>query len=201
MHRIYLRQVVEKTGTPPTRIARDIGIAPSTLTRLLNEADGSTATLHAGTLAKLERYSGIAPPSADGKADRPPPSGLQEEAAKFEATGFDQSISAALKALIDGRSNAHPWIIKTRALEYLGYMPGDIVIVDLDATPQSGDAVCAQIYDWHRGSAETIFRLYETPYLMSASNELSTRKPLLVDGERVVIMGVLLPHRLRATRR
>src|ERR1700682_1427815 len=63
LHRDFVRQVVEKTKTKPTRIATDLGIAPSTLTRLLNEPEGGKATLRATTIAKLERYSGMTAPT------------------------------------------------------------------------------------------------------------------------------------------
>src|ERR1700739_4421094 len=56
-HRDYLRRVIAHTRKPPTRIAKEVGVAASTLTRLLNE--NSTATLHARTISRLQEYSGI----------------------------------------------------------------------------------------------------------------------------------------------
>jgi hypothetical protein len=197
LHREYVRRVVAHSGKPPTRIAMDLGIAPSTLTRLLNAPEGSTATLHALTLRKLQDYSGIPPPFGGDPSASQGYRGFGEDAVPFDAKGADPAVSAALKALIGGRKAADPWTIRTRALERIGYLPGDIVIVDLGRRPEAGDAVCAQVYDWRRADAETVMRLYEPPYLVAASLDEGLRRPLVVDNERVVIKGVVLPHRLR----
>jgi hypothetical protein len=199
LHREYVRQVIERTGKRPTRIAKDLDIAPSTLTRLLNEAEGSTATLHARTLRKLQDYSGI---QALFGGDPSAPSafrGFGEDAVPFDAKGADPAVTAALKALIGGRKAADPWTIRTRSLERIGFLPGDIVIVDLGRRPEAGDAVCAQVYDWRRAAAETVMRLYEPPYLVAASLDEGLRRPLVVDNEQVMIKGVVLPHRLRSS--
>jgi hypothetical protein len=193
-HREYLRRVIAHTRKPPTRIAKEVGVAPSTLTRLLNE--NSTATLHARTISRLQEYSGVSLFGGDPSL----PStfrGLAEDAVPFDAKSADPAVSAAIKALIGGRQAADPWTMRTRALERRGYLPGDIVIVDLGRRPEAGDAVCAQVYDWRRGAAETVMRVYDPPYLLEASLDEQLRKPLVVDNEQVIIKGVLLAHRLR----
>jgi DNA-binding phage protein len=193
-HRDYLRRVMAHTRKPPTRIAKEVGVAASTLTRLLKE--DSNATLHARTITRLQEYSGLSffggDPSAPA-AFR----GLAEDAVPFDVKNADPAISAAIKALIGGRKAADPWTMRSRALERIGYLPGDIVIVDLGRTAEAGEAVCAQVYDWRRAAAETVMRLYEPPYLVAASLEEGLRRPLVVDNEQVIIKGVLLPHRLR----
>ena len=197
LHREYLRAVIARTGKRPTRIAKDLGIAPSTLTRLLREPEGSNATMHARTLSMLEEYSKLAFGSgveAGGAAGMP---GFREEAAPFDTKSADPALSAAIKALIAGRKAADPWTIKTKSLERIGFMPGDVVIVDLGMRAQAGNAVCAQVYDVRSGTAETVMRVYEPPYLIASSFDESLRRPLVVDDVQVVIKGVVLPHRLR----
>jgi hypothetical protein len=196
-HRDYLQRVIEHTGKPPTRIAKEIGVAASTLTRLLNASQGSTATLHARTITKLQEYSRIPLHFGGDTPALQGPRGLAEDAVPFDAESADPAVSAAIKALIGGRQAADPWTIRTRALERKGYLPGDIVIVDLGRRPEAGDAVCAQVYDWRRGAAETVMRVYEPPFLVAASLDEQLRKPLVVDDEQVIIKGVLLAHRLR----
>jgi hypothetical protein len=193
-HRDYLRRVIAHTRKPPTRIAKEVGVAASTLTRLLNE--NSTATLHARTISRLQEYSGISVFGGDPSA---PAAfrGLAEDAVPFDAKGADPEVVAAIKALIGGRKAADPWTMKSRALEQRGFLIGDVVIVDLGRRPEAGDMVCAQVYDWRRAAAETVMRLYEPPYLVAASLDESLRRPLVVDNEQVIIKGVLLPHRLR----
>jgi hypothetical protein len=77
-------------------------------------------------------------------------------------------------------------------------MPGDTVLVDLSTPPKAGEPCCAQVYDWRGGKAETVMRLFEPPYLVAATFDANLRKPLLVDSERVVVKGLIMPHRLRA---
>src|SRR5215467_11590457 len=105
-HREYLRRVIAHMRKPPTRIAKEVGVAASTLTRLLNE--NSTATLHARTISRLQEYSGISFFGGDPAA-APMFRGLAEDAVPFDAKSADPAVSAAIKALIGGRQAADPW--------------------------------------------------------------------------------------------
>lgn len=197
LHREFVRSVVEKTKTPPTRLATEIGVAPSTLTRLLNEPDGGKATLRATTIAKLEHYSGLVAPTMDmPEGGRTAPS-LREDAVPFEPKGADAVVAAAIKAIIGTQKYIDAWTMRSRALECAGFMPGDTVLVDLSTLPRAGEPACAQVYDWRGGNAETVMRIYEPPYLVAATYDGNLRKPLLVDDERVIVKGLILPHRLR----
>jgi SOS-response transcriptional repressor LexA len=95
-------------------------------------------------------------------------------------------------ALAQGHGNLDPWTLKSRALESAGYLPGDILLVALGETPVAGDIVCAQIYDWNAGKAQTVFRLFQPPYLIAATTEASLLRPHVVDDEKVVIKGVVM---------
>ena len=126
--------------------------------------------------------------------------GLAEDAVRFDAESADPTVSAAITALIGDRQAAVAWTIRTRALECIGYLPGDIVIVDLGCQPARGDVVCAEVYSLGRQDAEMVMRIYEPPILAAASfDEQLLRRPLMVDDARVTIKGVVLPHRLRPT--
>lgn len=197
LHRDFVRAVVEKTRTPPTRIATELNIAPSTLTRLLNEPENGKATLRATTIAKLEAYSGLLAPTLDSPEGVTPAHTLREDATSFEPQSADATVSAALKAIVANRKNISTWTIRSRALECAGFMPGDIVLVDQATMPRPGEPACAQVFNWRGGAAETIMRISEPPYLVAATYDQVLRKPLLVDDDRVVIRGLILPHRLR----
>jgi len=201
LHRNWLRRVSEQTGLPPTTLAKRIKIAPSTLTRPLAEGDDGTSTLHAGTIEKIVLFTGISPPGATADATGKPLRGFREDASPFT---FDKAdpLTGAVRALIAGRNGIDPWTIKSRALELVGFLPGDVVLVDLNAMPRPGDAVCAQIYDWPKMRAETVMRILQRAapidILLARSLDPAFDQPLLVDGERVAIKGVVLPHRLRS---
>jgi hypothetical protein len=177
-----------------TRLATAAKIRPSTLSRLLKE--GSTTTLHADTLSKLEAFSGISPFAPVDTASAP--RGFTEDAVPFDADSADPAVSAAIKALIGTRQDADSREISSRALEGLGYLPGDIVVVDLGRKPVAGDIVCAQISEMGRSEPETVMRLYHPPVLLAATfDEEVLGRLLWVDDPRVKIEGVVLRHRLR----
>jgi len=194
-HREYVLLIMKHTGLLQTPLAKAAGVQPSSLSRVLKE--GSTATLHARTLSKLEKYSGIMLSAVVDTPSAPGLRGLAEDAVPFDAASADPAVSAAIKALIGSRQGVDSCTIVGRALECLGYLPGDIVIADLGRRPEAGDAVCARVYDWRRAAAETVMRLYEPPYLAAASLDEGLRRPLVVDNEQMIIKGVVLPHRLR----
>lgn len=189
--RAWVERALEKTGETPSALARRAGLATTTLTRFLN--DQNSPMLGLRSLAKLAHVAGIEPPLGVAKPDQ------SRGMAEAEGTPYDPEagspIAAAISALLSRRNAADPWRLSTRAIEQRGYMPGDIVIVDLNAKPESGSIVCAQVYEWAKGSAETVFRVYEPPYLVAAcaDAELATalRRPLIVDNDRVVIKGVV----------
>lgn len=203
LHRDWLRNLPGITGETLTRIAHESDISASTLTRPLKEGEDGHSTLNVRTIAKVVARYGVEPPA--GVAALPKGSrsgiGLAEEAAPYRGEPGDP-VAAAVKALVGDSLTVTPWTLRTRALELAGYMPGDVVLVDLNGVPKPGDAVCAQVYDWARGRAETVMRVLEraTPVdlLVARSLDPELQTPLVVDGERVVVKGVLLPHRLRA---
>jgi hypothetical protein len=178
-----------------TPLAKAAGVQPSSLSRVLKE--DSTGTLHARNITKLEKYSGIKLSAVVDTPSAPGPRGLAEDAVPFDAGSADPAVSAAIRALIGGREDADSRTIRTRALECLGYLPGDIVIIDRGRKPVPGDVVCAQVYELGRSEPETVMRIYEPPVLVGASFDEQLRRP--IDNARAIIIGVVLPHRLRPT--
>lgn len=172
-----------------SEIARAGGLNHTTLTRFYNKPD-EDRLLETMTLQAIARSTGI-PVPADvlGGAGGAP--GLTEsEALPYSATDGDPH-SRAIEALMRGRNAADPLILQTRALEDAGYLPGDVVILDQAALPAAGDAVCAQIYDRSGLSAETVWRIFQPPFLVAASRDPAFRRPIVVDGEFVLIRGVI----------
>lgn len=188
----WLQRALDKTGETPSGLARRAGLATTTLTRFLN--DPAAPMLQLRSVAKIAHVAQL---PAIGLPVTTPPHGMAES--EGVPLGDAGGLAAAIANLIGARNAADPWTLRTHALEDAGYMPGDIVIVDLNATPQPGCAVCAQIYRWNESKADTIFRLYEPPYLVAASRDPALRKPWLVDNNQVVIKGVVTES-LRATR-
>jgi hypothetical protein len=104
---------------------------------------------------------------------------------------IDANFDRAVRELTMGRNGRDPWVMRSYVLENSGILPGDVMIVDLNMQPQPKDIVCAQLYQWSKMDAETVFRVYEPPYLLLHSGRMGTTKPVAVDGNDVVIRGVV----------
>jgi hypothetical protein len=191
--RAWLESIVASTGLAPTTLATRAGLAPTTLTRFLNDPDHVNA-LSARTVAAVEKLSGqrfAAPGTA--------PSLLREpEATPYDAGAAPSDLAEHVRAIAAMSNSLTIWTLRSRALEALGYFPGDILLVDLNGEPRRGDIVCAQIYDWPHMRAETVFRLYEPPYLAAATSDRALAAPKLIDKNVGLKGPVLLSVRGRA---
>lgn len=196
----YLETVERERELTPTEIARLIERDPSTLTRFKNKA-GYNGTLSPVIIEMIEQASGIpAPAEALGKRARQAPmhdvpsapaQGFSEHEGEPYTAPVGDPMAKLVTAAVAGRVHVAPWTLKVRALEDEGYMPGDILIVDLNAQPEAGDIVVAQLYDFERpGRTKTVFRLYHPPFLVGASKDDDARVPQLIDGT-VGIKGVV----------
>lgn len=188
--RRYLRDVMQRTGLGQSELASRSGIDPSTLSRFLS-GDREGHSLRSSTLRKIETFSGL-PFNPDGAAAPPPADGFGEaEAVPLRVTA-GSGIDGVLDALLKGKHNVDPWVLRSKALEGAGYRIGDILLVALGETPLAGDVVCAQVYDWETGRAETVFRLFQPPYLLAASTDIALMRPHHVDDGKVSIKGVVI---------
>ncbi|HLJ72122.1 MAG TPA: hypothetical protein VKU03_12445 [Roseiarcus sp.] len=168
-------------------------MASTTLTRFLNNPTHANA-LSARTIAAVERVTGIR-----FGAGGAPPSGFGEpEADAFDASRASAELAERIEALTASKNSLTVWRLRSHAIEAIGYLPGDILIVDLNEPPKRGDVVCAQLYDWSRMKAETVFRLFEPPYLLAAAFDRSQLSARLIDKEVGIKGPVIFSVRPRA---
>lgn len=193
----WLKWVLERTGLTPSGLGNASGASDQTLTRFLNQPDyrGLLSTL---TIRMIVEHTGLPGPDGweqDVKAGR---FGFSEGSQfNYETATGTPGLGQAIRLLLGNRPGAAPWELHTKALEAAGYLPGDLVVVDLNQIPRPHDAVCAQIYDL-KGGAETVFRIWEPPILTGATFDPAERpRPLVVDNVAVKIMGVIT-HMVRA---
>lgn len=186
--RAWLTDVLRQTGKTPSALARAIGTSTSTLTRYLNQPDHKHV-LSTRTIDAITRVTGLPGPPGAGSSGARLPAGEIDGMEINTQTG-DVRVDDAVRYLCAAENGLSPWRLNTRALEGVGYLPGDVVVVDLNADAESGDVVVAQVYD-QRG-AETVFRLYAKPFLTAAANDRVARVPLLVDDAHVCIRGVVV---------
>src|SRR5574337_484076 len=192
--RAWLRALLAKTGLTPHALARKAHLSPPTLTVFLNSPE-ATHALSARTIAALEAASGL----RYGPEPRPSGGSREPEAAPFSLRSGTPEADF-IRAAIGGRNAVDPWTLKSGAIEGAGYLQGDILIVDLNGSPRPGDVVCAQIYDWARADARTIFRLWQPPaYLQPMTNDPKLQRIFVVDNDTVQVKGVVVATiRLRA---
>lgn len=192
----WLEKLEQSTRETATAIARRAGLDPSTLTRFKKAGKGTLSTMTISQIASAWQVEA----GADVRGGMEPP-GLSEEAEPYKAPETASDIDTAIRALTAGRNNCDPWQLRSHSLEAIGYLPGDIVLVDLSATPRDGDAVLATVVDFELMKSVTVWRRYrqsgDLGVLVSASYDHDTGEPLLVNGKSVQVRGVLLPHRLR----
>lgn len=198
----WLDSMILRHSTPDrkvtlTDIARRANMNPSTLTQFYNreERGGTLQTFSIRRIA--DAMDEAVPPEVIGESEA---RGFREaEALPYSAQPGDP-IAEAVRAFIAGRDHLIPWELRTRALEPAGFAPGDVLIMDLNGEASAGDVVCAQIYDWQAGRAETVFRVLEPPYLVGAGDD-AWRKPLLASDRAVAIKAVMLMSFRRRTAR
>lgn len=182
--RTWLERVMKQTGLKPTPFAKEAGLAPSTVLRAL-ETDNPTALEHR-SISKIVAKFGVSGPYAEALGGAPGPAGFAEPELLYID---DPSPSFAGRPLAPNEFVRHN---NTRALELAGIMPGDRLLFNMAVMPGDGDIVAANVYNFQRGDAETVLRLYEPPYLMPRTMDSSvSAKPMLVDNERVKIMAVM----------
>jgi transcriptional regulator with XRE-family HTH domain len=189
---VFIESVLARTGWSQSDLAHRAGLDPSTLSRFLSKGRDGHA-LRANTIQRIANASGI----AFGESQLSESGGMAEgEAEPYDYTEHD-GRSAAIRALCGNRANVDAWTLNSRAIEGAGYKPGDILLVGLSETPLAGDVVCAQVYDFAKDRAETIFRLYQPPALIGATSDPTLLKPYLISDSSVAIKGVVL-HTLRS---
>lgn len=104
---------------------------------------------------------------------------------------LERNFDRAVRELTAGRNGRDAWVMGNHSLELSGVMPGDVLIVDMNLAPRPRDIVCAQLYDNARGRADTVFRIYDPPFLLVNSIRLGPHKGLMVDNDQIAIRGVV----------
>jgi transcriptional regulator with XRE-family HTH domain len=188
----FIELVLSKTGWSQTDLAHRAGLDPSTLSRFLTKGREGHA-MRPSTIHRISNAAGI----PFGDEGLPHIEGMAESEADPYVYETANHQAAAIRALCANRENVDAWTLNSRAIEGAGYRPGDILLVGLGETPLAGDVVCAQVYDWAKGRAETIFRIYQPPALVAATSEANLLKPYLISDTSVAIKGIVL-HVLRS---
>lgn len=184
----WIREGMEKKGITPTRLAREIETATTTITKFLNDPNYKF-TPSTPVISKLERFFGSPAPRT---ADFSEPMPVEEaEGARLDTNNLPEALQNAILALKVGRNNVEEWRILGQSLTNLGFYPGDIVLVDSGEYARAGEPVLAMTIA-EDGSRRPVFRLNEKPFLMPSSSSPAYRTPLLIDDKAVIVVGPIL---------
>lgn len=170
-----------------SQLAEAAGVNPSTLSKFRNDEE-NVKQLSTRVVERIAEASGL--PAYDTRPPVKPRGFVEGEALHYEGSGAD-AMNAAVSAVRRDANGLDPWVLRSRALETAGYLEGDVLMVDFNAEPRAGDVVCAQVVD-PSGGNRTIMRIYEDPYLVSASMDPALLKPLHVGRDPVVLRGVVV---------
>lgn len=172
--RRYVERILGDENIRVPALAKRAGIAASTLYRIMDESDPFTPSLR--TVDKIEVATGYPFGGAAGQLE------LAEPEAVF-VSAEDHPVGLTLAA------DEGLWRLGSRVVELAGFLPGDFIVFGIGEPARSGDLVVAQV-ETRQGSAETVIRIYEAPYLMARTLDPSAgARPLPVDGETVRIAG------------
>ncbi len=186
----WIQAVAQHLNLSLSELAKSSELAPSTVTRYIYDRSGKLG-ISKRTLDAISAFSGVPYPTMPGQravggfgAPDMVPFNSEEQ---LDYPGW---VTDAVKLAIASRNGVEPWLIKSRALDMLGYLPGDVVLIDQNKRPKSSDIVCAQVTDLATGSSQTVIRRYEPPFIVAHSAKMGPQRPEMVDDERVTIIGV-----------
>ncbi|MDH7785058.1 hypothetical protein QBD01_001058 [Ochrobactrum sp. 19YEA23] len=183
----WIKAVADHLSLSPSRLALNSGSAASTVTRYLNDTSG-TIGITQSTLEKIALYSGVPVHRLPG-GDRHNPAAdvipLQDH-----SDPLPEWVGKAAAAIVDGKNGRDAWYVQGWALDLKGILPGDILVVDRQMRPKAGDVVLVRITDFTSGESEDVIRVYDMPFVLTHSAKLGIQKPLVVDDEKVAIVGV-----------
>jgi transcriptional regulator with XRE-family HTH domain len=187
--RAWLRYVIRQSNNVSIRqLAKGAKVDPSTLSRFLNDEDAEH-DLSRRTIDGIVRFTGIPYGAHQTGGTYQKPSEPEAEPYRHGRKSNDTTVDEQVEWLMRSHPELNAWVICSRSLEVVGFLPGDIVMVNAGEAAEEGDIVLAETHDV---TSELIFRVFQKPYLMAAALDRVPRQPIVVDDRRAVIRGVVV---------
>lgn len=195
----WFKEQQRRAGVTAEEIAREMGRDRSVVSRIYTgrqvmslEWGKAFAKVLGVPLDEVLSRAGVLQPE---QAQTTRPGFAESDVTPFRGAGqYAQQTDARARLFGGGRPGVDVWTLKSAALSLMGYMPGDMVLLDTHLADRciAGDVVIAQRYNAQSGTAETLLRRYEPPVLVAASANPDERRVLVVDGENVAIRGKVI---------
>ena len=183
----WIKAMASHMGLSPSRLALNAGMAASTVTRFLNDHSGKVGITQS-TLESIAAYTGFRPHQFPGRGRMGVP---EPDAVPLHLDSYvpPHWIQMAASVLTNAGRGVEAWVMKGAALDGLGILPNDVLLIDTKAKPKTGDVVLAQVLDYSTRTEETIMRVYQAPFVVAHSIRLGPVRPEHVDEDRVRIAG------------
>lgn len=184
----WIKAVAAHLDLTLTDLAKGAGVGQPTITRYVNDKTGKVG-ISQRTLDAVSRFSGVPP-------HQMPPRGTT---AGPDAVPYTEEhthnrppwLADVMLAAQTGQAWRKPWSMVSHALDLAGVQAGDILVVDSRVAPTRGDTVLAQVFQGRDAGIVFVVRVFEPPFLLTRSSTPTFIKPLIVDGDGVVIRGVV----------
>ena len=185
-YRDWVSQLMAQHGVATvSQFARCAGLAESTLTRFMN-TEGPGNLMREGTVTKIETAFNARRPATRIPMDD------QQEPDRQDPRICATELAAFVKALQQNNDPDHEtFFVGDRALDLAGYLPDDIIVVDSRRRPETGDVVALRFRSNGARSANVTLRIFDTPFLTAHSTDETLRRPLMIEPDRIDILGVV----------
>lgn len=200
-----VRELRRARGLTVQQLADAVGLSHTHISRIENgqrglslevaEALATAMTTTAANVLGIDTgTAAVLAANGTGAAENRSFRGVAEDAAPYTPAHDELPIAPRAGANVD------PWIVKSRALDKLGIVPGTILYVSIAADAVAAVAplqvVVAQIYDEDHDklAATTVLRQFVPPSLL-ITNTAGESAPILdLDKGEAVIKGVVVGH-------
>jgi len=190
--RDWLTGIMIQHDVTASEIARKALLSESTLTRFMNPK-GPGNVLREASIAKIERaYRTTRPSTLRGMSDRK--TTTPDFTIPGQKPGAPSAMSASeqLETIMNkDYETLEAFVVADRALDLSGYLPDDIILVDLNRAPEAGDVVALRFYTGPSRAPIITLRIFDTPFLTAHSTDETMRRPILQDPDRIEILGVV----------
>lgn len=187
----------------PSGVAGELKLAKTTLTDFLNDRH-ATRIPSGRTLAKLEAFFGERAPRLVDDLQETRYLG-EPTLEPFDYSTAEQHEADTIRFFMRNSASQSAWRITSRALVKIGLAPGDLIILDTAIAPDpNGSLVVADVFDVDTKARRRVVRIFDqdtVPILSAATLDEELRRPILVDGKTVRVVGVVVWQFVDRTKR
>lgn len=187
-----IREFREAAGLTQEALGERLSMTKYKLSRLENEE----TKLDLDTAVKIANALGVKLPELIGIGAA---AGFQEDAVAYDPGGSDP-----LARLADVSRNQSLYVVKTRVLDELGVLPGDVLLIDMNEQAVKAieplSIVVARLYsDTELLDGTTMLRQFVPPNLLVTNSREHNEPPLNMARADVHIKGIVISRHHRIT--